>query len=303
MARLAVDRPGHEPEDKISEMNDANSIQGKVCLVTGANAGIGRATAAGLAELGATVIMVARNREQGQLARDEIRRQSGNPHVTLFVADLSSQQEVRQLTRTVEEQFPALHVLINNAAIIPPERQESVDGIEMQLAVNLLAPFLLTNLLLDLLKRSAPARIINVSSQTHSGARIPFDDLQSRQRYQSSNVYAWTKLALILFTYELARRLEGTAVTVNTLHPGVVNTNLLYDYMGMPRAMRRSNARGVSPEQGAETPLYLAAADAVANVTGQYFRDRRPVESSPASYDQAAARRLWQAAEALTNLG
>ncbi len=283
-------------------MNDRNEMNGKVCLVTGANAGIGRATAAGLAHLGVTVIMVARNHEKGQQARDEIRRQSGNPNVTLLVADLSAQQGVRQLAQAVQEQFPALHVLINNAAIVPPERQESVDGIEVQLAVNLLAPFLLTNLLLDLLKRSAPARIINVSSQTHRGARIPFDDLQSRQRYQASDVYAWTKLALLHFTYELARRLEGTAVTVNTLHPGVVNTNLLYDYMGVPRAMRRSNARGVTPEQGAETLLYLATADEAASVTGRYFRDRRPVESSPASYDQAAARRLWQAAEALTNL-
>jgi NAD(P)-dependent dehydrogenase (short-subunit alcohol dehydrogenase family) len=281
-----------------------DDMTGRVCLVTGANAGIGKATARGLAAAGAEVLIVCRSRERGSAARDEIIAETGNAQVSVWVADLARQDDIRQLAAAIQEQFPALHVLINNAAIIPQKWMESPDGYELQFAVNHLAPFLFTNLLLDQLKTGAPARIITVSSQTHSGMRIPFDDLQSLySTYHPSRTYAWTKLANILFTYELARRLAGTGVTANTLHPGVVNTNLLYDYMGRPRTTRqRSGASGLSAEEGAVTSLYLACSPEVATVTGSYFRDQRAVKSSPASYDRAAARQLWAISAELTRL-
>lgn len=279
-------------------------MPGRACMVTGANAGIGKATAQGLATAGAHVLMVCRSRERGLAARDEIIAETGNKQVELFLADLARQADIRRLAATVHEQFTAVHVLINNAAVIPQQWTESPDGFELQLAVNHLAPFLLTNLLLDLVKAGAPARIINVSSQTHAGVRIPFDDLQSMQTtYSPSHIYAWTKLANILFTYELARRLAGTGVTVNALHPGVVSTNLLYDYMGRPRTARhRPGARGLDPEQGAANTLYLACSPEVETTTGSYFRDLRAVKSSPASYDRAAARQLWSISANLTGL-
>lgn len=278
-------------------------MHGKICLVTGANAGIGYATSLGLAQQGATLILVTRDEHRGRQAQAAIQAASGNHQVTLLQADLSSQQQIHRLAEMVNARFPALHVLVNNAAIIPPTRQLTEDGLETQLAVNHLAYFLLTNLLLPLLAASAPARIINVTSQVHSGATIPWDDMQSERYYQPSLVYAQTKLMNVLFTYELARRLAGSGVTVNCLHPGVINTNLLYDYMGTPRTGRqRLLARGDEPDKGAELPLWLATAPELAGVSGQYFRSMQATQSSPASYDAAAARRLWQVSATLTGL-
>jgi NAD(P)-dependent dehydrogenase (short-subunit alcohol dehydrogenase family) len=192
---------------RIDKMNITKPITGKICMVTGANAGIGKATALVLAQMGATVVMICRNRERGEAALNEIKRVSGNDNVSLLLADLSSQNSIRQLVENFKTQYTALHVLINNAGNIPMERTITEDGIETQFAVSHLSYFLLTNLLLDVLKASAPSRIINVASTLHQFATISFDDLQSEHSYQPSQVYNRTKLANILFTYELARRL------------------------------------------------------------------------------------------------
>jgi NAD(P)-dependent dehydrogenase (short-subunit alcohol dehydrogenase family) len=274
-------------------------MKGKVCLVTGANAGIGQATALGLAQLGATVIMVCRSRERGEAARAEIQAQSGNDKVDVLLADLSSQAEIRRLAVEIEARYADLHVLINNAAIIPQQRRETAEHLEMQFAVNHLAYFLLTNLLLDKLKASAPARIVVVASQVHASGVIDFDDLQARRNYRPSQVYANTKLANVLFTYELARRLKGSGVIANCLHPGVVATNLLNDYMGVPQGRRD---RGIETSKGAQTSLYLATSPEVAGVSGRYFVNRGAVRSSAVSYDEGLAQRLWQVSAGLTGL-
>lgn len=271
-----------------------NRMTNKICLVTGANAGIGKATALGLAKTGATVVIVARSRERGAAAQAKIKQESGNQAVDLLLADLSSQADIRQLAAEVKRDYPALHVLINNAGIIPRQRQETEDGLEMQFAVNHLAYFLLTNLLLEQLKASAPTRIINVTSGLHRSGQIDFDDLQSKRSYRPQSVYAMTKLCNVLFTLELARRLAGTDVTANCLHPGMIATKLQQDYTGAARSA------GASPERGAETPLYLATSGEVAGVSGQYFENKRAVPASTTAQDEALAKRLWQISAKLT---
>jgi NAD(P)-dependent dehydrogenase (short-subunit alcohol dehydrogenase family) len=279
------------------------SMAGKVCMVTGANAGIGKATAQGLANISATVVMVCRSQERGEAALAEIREQSSNDHISLLVADLASQTEIRRLAEDFKKHYSTLHVLVNNAGIIPRKREVTVDGCETQFAVNHLAPFLLTNLLLDILKSSAPARIVTVSSDMHRGATINFDDLQSERSYRPVRVYSRTKLANVLFTYELARRLQGTAVTANCLHPGVVATKLLADGMGMPRALRTTTRLiGAKPDKGAKTSIYLAASPEVEGVSGKYFVRQKAVESSKGSYDENLASRLWRVSAELTGL-
>lgn len=276
-------------------------MNGKTCLVTGANTGIGKATALGLAKMGATVVMVCRSRERGEAALTEIKQESGNDAVFLLLADLSSQAAIRHLAREFTSKHTTLHVLINNAGIIPRKRTATEDGLETQFAVNHLAYFLLTNLLLDPLKASAPSRIINVSSQVHRGPSIPFDDLQSERSYSPTRVYGWTKLANVLFTYELARRLEGTRITVNCLHPGTVATKMLADYM--PSGLRFvARMIGVSPEEGAQTSLYLATSPEVEGVSGKYFVNQTAAQSSKASYNTTGASRLWQVSAELTGL-
>ena len=274
-------------------------MKDKVCLVTGANAGIGKATALGLAERGATVVMVSRNRERGEAAQAEIRRQSGHEAVDLLLADLSSQAEIRRLAAEFKRQYDQLHVLINNAAIIPLQRQETADGLEMQFAVNHLAYFLLTHLLLDVLKAGAPARIVNVSSQTHRWGRIDFDDLQSERSYDPQAAYKQSKLANVLFTYELARRLQGTGVTVNCLHPGGIRTQLNANYAGRAEAAEASPAE---LQRGAQTSIYLATSPEVEGVSGKYFVNEQQTQSSAESYDQHLAQRLWQISADLTGL-
>ena len=283
--------------------DEAADMRGKVCMVTGANAGIGRATALGLAITGATVVMVCRNKDRGQEALAWVQQESGNSSVRLLLADLSSQASIHRLAADFKALYPALHVLINNAGIIPRRRILTEDGLETQFAVNHLAYFLLTALLLDVLKAGAPARIINVSSQLHGRAPLDFDDLQSERSYNRVLVYARTKLANVLHSYELARMLEGTGVTANCLHPGVVATNLLADATGLPRAIRFAvRVVRASPEAGAQTSLYLATSPEVEGVTGKYFARQRAVPSSKSSYDQPAARRLWRISEELTGL-
>lgn len=280
-----------------------NSMGGKVCMVTGANSGIGKATALGLASLGATVVMVCRSQERGEAALAEIKQKSSNQRIFLLLADLASQAAIRKLAKDFNKQFSALHVLINNAGIIPRKRQVTVDGFETQFAVNHLAPFLLTNLLLDTIKRSAPARIVTVTSDMHRGASISFDDLQSVGSYRPVRVYSETKLANVLFTYELARKLKGTKVTANCLHPGMVATKLLADGIGIPRPLTSTTKLiGSSPEKGAKTSIYLAASPEVEGVNGKYFVKEKPVESSQISYDQSLAGRLWKQSAELTGL-
>src|SRR5437588_3353156 len=202
-----------------------SSMQGKICMVTGANSGIGKATSLALAQMGATVVMVCRDRARGEQARREITTKSRNNAVDLLQADLSSQQSIRQLVENLQQRYTHLHVLINNAGAAFTGRRETADGVEMTFAVNYLAPFLLTNLLLDVLKASAPARIVNVSSAAHTSSSIQMDDLQAEKLYRPMRTYPQAKLAVVQFTYQLARRLQGTGVTANCLHPGFVATN------------------------------------------------------------------------------
>ena len=278
-------------------------MKNKTVLITGANAGIGLATAAGLAGLGARVLMVSRDEARGRKAQNLVKEKSGNGDVHLLKAELSDQDSIRRLAAEVKERFGELHVLLNNAAVIPRRREVTGDGFEMQFAVNHLAYFLLTGLLLDVLKSSAPSRIVNVSSQVHAGAAINFDDLHSTQAYSRTRVYGRTKLANVLFTYELARRLNGTRVTANCLHPGVVATNLLADAGGVPRPLKAvTRVIAVGLEDGARTSIHLASSDEVAEVNGRYFVKEKVTDSSPESYDEAVAKRLWDVSCQLTGL-
>ncbi len=278
-------------------------MKDKTVLITGANAGIGLTTSLGLAKLGARVLMVSRDEGRGRKAQALVKEKSGSNDVHLLLADLSDQGSIRKLARDVRENFPRLHVLLNNAAVISRRREMTDDGFERQFAVNHLAYFLLTGLVMNLLKDSAPARIVNVSSQVHAGANINFDDLQSERSYSRTRVYGRTKLANVLFTYELARRLEGMAVTVNCLHPGVVATNLLADAGGLPRKLKAATRIiAVDAEAGARTSIYLASSAEVEGVSGRYFVKERPTDSSPESYDEEVASRLWEVSCEMTGL-
>jgi NAD(P)-dependent dehydrogenase (short-subunit alcohol dehydrogenase family) len=279
-----------------------SDLTGRVCVITGATRGIGRATAEGLARLGASLILVCRRAEDGVDVAESIKGSGGHaPEVV--PCDLSSQASIRSATTEIVRKHPRLHVLVNNAGVLLRSRQVTVDGHEMQLAVNHLAYFLLTNLLLDALKAGAPSRIVNVSSGAHQGGRIDFDALQSERRYDPIRVYSMTKLANILFTHELARRLEGTRVTVNAVHPGVIATRLLADYLDVPESGGSTAPTfGGNPERGAETNIYLAASPEVEGISGGYFVNRQESRSSPASYDEAAARKLWDVSAQLTGL-
>ena len=275
-------------------------MQGKVCIVTGASSGIGRVAALRLAERGATVVLVCRNEERGAPVLEEIERREGSGTATLLTTDLSSQRQVREAAAAFLARFDRLDVLINNAGIAGwGKRLVTEDGLETTFAVNHLAPFLLTGLLLDRLKASAPARVITVSSVAHRNAALDFDNLQGERRYSGFGAYCRSKLANVLFTRELARRLEGTGVTANCLHPGVVATGIFRNLPGWMRAVLVSPLV-LSPEKGADTLLYLATAAEVADVSGSYFVRRKPVRTSRLSRDPAVARRLWEASEALT---
>ncbi len=280
-------------------------LTGRVCVITGATRGIGRSTAAGLAELGATLVLVCRRREDGEQVARALAAKSRAPPATVVVvtADLSSQRSIRDAAGVIRDRFPHLHVLINNAGVIPTKRETTVDGLEMQFAVNHLGYFLLTNLLLDTLAAGAPSRVVSVSSGAHQGGTLDFTDLQSGRRYDPVRVYGRTKLANVLFTYELARRARGGGITANCLHPGVIATKLLADYMNQPLAGGAiASTLGGSPDEGSETILYLAASPEVEGVTGRYFVGLRETRSSPASYDEGLQHRLWEASVRLTAL-
>jgi len=275
------------------------SMKGKICLVTGANSGIGFETAKALARMGARVGLVCRTPAKCEDAKSTILQAVPDAELGSFAADLSSQAEIRRVAADITRTYPKIDVLINNAGIVENTFKRSVDGIEMTFAVNHLAYFLLTNLLLEPIKAAAPSRIINVSSAAHFGARIDFDDLQGEKGYNGWRAYSQSKLANILFTYELARRLAGTGVTVNCLHPGVIGTKLFRN-LGIINTLA-----GIflsSPEKGAETSVYLASSPEVEGVTGKYFDNKRAVPSSSASYNEADAKRLWQISAELTHL-
>lgn len=280
-------------------------MQGKICLVTGANSGIGKETALGLAQMGAAVVMVCRDRARGEAAREEIKAKSGTNAVDLLLADLSSQQSIRELAESFKQRYSQLHCLINNAGIFMLRRQETVEGLEKTFAVNCLAPFLLTTLLLDIIKASAPARIINVSSDAQAAGYIKLDDLQSKGGYRPMRVYSQSKLALVMATYELARRLEGTGVTVNCLHPGFVATNIAQRDLIPPLRLVVKlifSRLGIRAEEGAKTSLYLASSPDIENVTGRYFVRSVPKKSAPISYDESLQRQLWEVCTRLVEL-
>ena len=281
----------------------SGALQRRVCLVTGATSGIGQATARGLAALGATVLVVGRSEAKTRATVDQIKQVTGNPCVEGLLADLSSQQQVRALASTVLERAPQLHVLVNNAGAIYTKRSLSVDGIEMTFAVDHLAYFLLTSLLVERLRASAPARIINVASDAHAHARIDFDDLQGERGYRAFRAYGRAKLANILFTYELARRLAGSGVTANCLHPGLIATGFGHNNSGLlSLGLHIASPFIKKPEQGAETSVYLASSPEVAAVSGQYFVNKRASKSSRVSYDVEVARRLWSSSAGMSSL-
>jgi NAD(P)-dependent dehydrogenase (short-subunit alcohol dehydrogenase family) len=280
-------------------------IKDKIILITGGNAGMGKATAIELAKLGAHVIIMCRNKERGEKALKEIKAESGNNSAELMLCDLGSQKSIREFVEKFKEKYNRLDILINNAGVILPKRQETLDGYEMQFGVNHLGQFLLTNLLLDYLKQSAPSRIINVASGAHVVGKIYFEDVNLRNNYKTFRAYAQSKLANILFTYELAERLKGTGVSVNCLHPGAVATQ-----MGINRETGFGTfVTGLLkpffqvPAKGAETAVYLATSDEISNTTGLYFYKKKPTNSSKASHNKEAAKKLWEMSMKMTGLG
>ena len=271
----------------------------RIIMVTGATAGIGLATASGIAQHGATVVIVGRSLEKSRAAVEQIKEQTGNPRVDFLLADLSLQSDIRRLAEQFQERYTQLHVLVNNVGGMFLNGQVSPDGIEMTLALNHLGYYLLTRSLYNLLKASAPARIVNVASLAHLGARIDFPNLQ----FSGWKGYKRSKLANILFTYELARRLEGTGVTANALSPGLVASNFGMNNRGLFPLMKPLVDRfAVSNERGAETSVYLACSPDVEGVTGKYFTLCKPKRSSAASYDRTAAAELWKISAQMTGL-
>lgn len=276
------------------------SIKDKTVLVTGATNGIGKVTALRLAEQGAHVVIVSRSAQKCAAVSEEIRTQSGNARVEWIAADLATLAGVEEAAAEFRARHQQLHVLINNAGGVFVDRIETADGYEMTFALNHLSYFRLTQLLQDLLIASAPARIVNVSSDAHYGGSMNFDDLMGVKKYSSWAAYSQSKLANVLFTYALARRLEGTGVTANALHPGFVATGFGRNNGGlMGMVMPLVQLFAIKPEKGAETSVFLATSPTVTGVSGKYFASCKPKESSKASYDVTAQDRLWSISEQL----
>ena len=283
-------------------MAERGPLTGKVCIVTGANSGIGRITAERLAAMGASVAMVCRNQSKGERALSEIRKKTGGS-AELYLADFASLDSVRRLAEDFVKKHDSLQVLVNNAGRVGVRRSVTADGFETTFQVNYLSHFLLTRLLLDALKRGAPSRIVNVSSASHYGGSIPLDDLQLEKNYGVMRAYSQSKLAQVLFTHELAKRLEGSGVTVNCLHPGAAATNIWGSAMGPFSFFGKiSKLFLISPARGAETPVFLASSPDVEGVTGKYFDNKKERRSSALSYDDAVATKLWEISSAMVGL-
>ncbi len=279
------------------------SLKDKVCIITGANFGLGKATAIELAKLGATLVMVCRDKDRGNTALKEVRNTSGSKSIELLIADMSSQQSIHDLAGQFKSKYDRLDVLVNNAGAIIGNKILSADGIEMTFALNHLGYFLLTHLLIDYLKASAPSRIVNVASGAHYGGEMNFDDLQFEKKYDGWKAYGLSKLANVLFTYELVRRLEGTGVTANCLHPGVVNTGFgnsgtaFFSFM-----FKLIKPFLISETKGAETQIYLSTSPELETVSGKYFSKKKAVKSSKYSYSGSAAKRLWDISLEMTGV-
>jgi len=280
------------------------SMHGKICVITGANTGIGKAAAAALAALGARIVMVCRDRARGERALEEIAAAAAKGgrggSAELSIADLSSQSDVRSIAAAILAAHPRIDVLVNNAGVALAHRELTVDGIERTFAVNYLAYFMLANLLLPGLRAAGSARIVNVSSGAHRRGRLEFDNLQGERSYRNIRMYSESKLEDLMFTYALARRLAGSGVTVNALHPGVVATEI---WREVPILGLLSRWLMISPEKGARTTVYLAASPDVEGVTGQYFDKCRPAGTIALSRDVALQERLWTTSVALTGVG
>jgi retinol dehydrogenase 12 len=280
-----------------------SSMKGKTVLITGATGGIGFYTARELARVGANVLLHGRSAERGYVAVDTIKQEVPGAEVTFLQADLGSLAEVRTLAADVLHLAPKLDVLINNAGVVQDRRSVTVDGFETTFAVNHLAPFYLTHLLLERMKASSPSRIITVASSAHQGMKIKFEDLNAELSYSGGIVYSRTKLANVLFAIELARRLQGTSVTSNCLHPGAVRSGFANGESGMVGMTYKLFGRFfLSPEEGAKTSIYAASAPELANTTGQYFFKSRAILPSRQARDPSVAKRLWKETEAMLEL-
>ncbi len=268
--------------------------EGSTCVVTGANSGIGKVAAAEFARMGARVVMVCRNREKGRTALVEICQATGNTQVELMIADLSEMEQVRATAARIRDRYPHIDVLLNNAGAIHRPRQVTSDGFERTFALNHLAPFLLTLELEPVLRASAPSRIVTVASDAHRRGRIHFDDLHLERKYSPLRAYAQSKLANVLFAREMARRLEGSGVTSNAVHPGAVATGFGRNNRDLLAWLVRVGARFLrTPEEGARTLVWLATEDSVEGATGGYYVDEKLRKPSKAALDDEAATRLW----------
>jgi NAD(P)-dependent dehydrogenase (short-subunit alcohol dehydrogenase family) len=281
-------------------------LKGKVVLITGASSGIGQATAMGLGGLGASVVAVMHvqsPRAESAIKRIEVSSKKGGGSVYPMYADLTSQSQIRDLAQDFDRRFDRLDVLINNAGVNQMKKAMTADGLESTFAINVLAPFLLTNLLLGKLKASAPSRIVNVSSRAATRSSIDFDNLQAEKKYSMFGVYGQSKLALNLLTVEFARRLQGTGVTANFLHPGLIRTNLVRDMNPVAQAIYSLvKLSFTSPEKGSRTSIYVATAPELEGVSGKYFSNGKEATAPKESYDEASANRLWQICEQLTGI-
>lgn len=289
---------------RVKSLMNSQIMKGRICLVTGTSSGIGKATAVGLANLGATIIAVMRQSEKSEVALGDIRAKSQkDASIIEMNADLSSQASIRKLADDINNRFERLDVLINNAGIYSSKRTLTSDGLERTFAVNVIAPFLLTNLMLTKLKASAPSRIVNVSSDAANGSKIDLGNLQGEKKYGMFGAYGQSKLELNLITLEFARRLEGTGVTANFLHPGVVRTNLARELNPVAKAIFSFvKLFFASPEKGARTTIFLASAPEAESVSGKYFAKERELRAPEESYNVDNAKRLWEKCEELTGL-
>ncbi len=287
-------------------MTEPQTMSGKTCIITGANSGIGKETALGLARMGAHVVLVCRNAEKGRAALADVQRESGSSKVDLLIADMSSQASVRALAAQILEKYPRVDVLINNAGAAISKRALSVDGIEMTIAANHLGAFLLTLLVLDRLKASAPSRIVNVSSEAQRRARLDMDDIQfERRKYSGLAAYSQSKVLMNACTFELARRLGGTGVTANCLHPGVVATNIWHSGEDDQPLFLKVLVGIFKPfmldsKKGAEVSLYLGTSPKVADVSGEYFVKSKPAPPNPMERDPKISAEIWRWSEQMT---